>query len=514
MFIKKTLPFFVLISFLITASGYCDDADLLVGAGIMAAKNNAQESATIDSLTNTDRAEIATVARVIPLTAQAADEKIKAKTEEILIAANQYTALQVSVNKGLASISGATTDRQYIDWATDIAKNIDGVVAVINNVKIKNQNYFSVAIIKNELLSIWVSVLEIVPRVIFGFIVLAIFLSLASPLSGWLMVPFNRENRSQLIHEVFRRALSLILYLMGFYFFLRIAGLTQFALAIISGTGVIGLVLGFAFRDIAENFIASLLISAQRPFRIGDVIEVQGHVGVVQKVTARGTTLVDYDGNHIQIPNAIVYKNIIQNLSANPRLRGKFSISIGYDASIKLAQEIGIKIMLEHEAVLNDPEPQVLVDSLGSSSIILKIYFWVDSEVHSVLKVSSLLMRLIMREFEKNGITMPDDAREIIFPNGVPLINSANAPHTNDGKQESALHSPSTELKTTPSLASPLASPRATSTPALKVEEKTERNVARDSVPDSTPEDISSDTENIRQQANNARTPEEGKNIL
>ena len=97
-----------------------------------------------------------------------------------------------------------------------------------------------------------------------------------------------------------------------------------------SGTGLIGLILGFAFRDIAENFIASLLLSIQRPFKIDDVIEVEGRLGIVKKVTARATTLVDYDGNHIQIPNATVYKNIIKNLTAYPKMRGKVEIGIGY----------------------------------------------------------------------------------------------------------------------------------------------------------------------------------------
>ena len=504
MHIKKTISAIVLMTFFLTTWAHCDDTVLLTGAGGIVGNNGAQEEPEISSSVDSDQVDIATVARVISLDAQVSDEKIKQKIEEVLTAAAKFSSLKINVNSGLVSISGAADERQYINWATDIAKNIDGVVAVINNIKIKNQNYFSVLIIKNELHSMWVSVLEIVPRVIFGFIVLAIFFLLSSPLSHWLMLPFNRKDSAQLIHEVFRRAISLLFYLLGVYFFLRIAGLTQFALAIISGTGVIGLILGFAFRDIAENFIASLLISAQRPFRLGDVIEVQGHIGVVQKVTARGTTLVDYDGNHIQIPNAIVYKNIIQNLSANPRLRGKFSIGIGYDASIKLAQELGMKIMLEHHAVLNEPEPQVLVDSLSSSAIVLKIYFWVDSEAHSVLKVSSILMRLIMRDFEKNGITMPDDAREIIFPHGVQLVDYAHAATHKQGNERIDDNTKLTVAQTSIS-PSPL---------TLTIDEKTERDIARDSVPDSIPEDISSDTENIRHQANNARAPEEGKNIL
>ena len=118
-----------------------------------------------------------------------------------------------------------------------------------------------------------------------------------------------------------RRFISILIMLLGVYVFLRLAALTEFAVAVMSGTGLIGLILGFAFKDIAENFISSMLLSIQRPFKIDDVIEVDGRLGVVRKVTARATTLVDFDGNHIQIPNATVYKNVIKNFTANPKMR-------------------------------------------------------------------------------------------------------------------------------------------------------------------------------------------------
>jgi small conductance mechanosensitive channel len=443
--------------------------------------------------------EIEIVERVISLEEPQADSKIQQRLEKILLASNKYTDFVVQVNNGVVELTGTTTEKKYIEWASDIARNVEGVVALINNIQVQRTGNFTIAYLKKEIYYIWLSVLDLVPRVIIGFLVLLFFSLISSPLSSWLMTPLNRKNSSHLIHLVLRRAISLFLMLIGVYFFLRIAGLTQFALAIISGTGVIGLILGFAFRDIAENFIASLLISVQRPFRLGDVIQVQGHLGVVQKVTARGTTLVDYDGNHIQIPNAIVYKNIIQNLSANPRLRGKFIIGIGYDASIKLAQDLGVKLMQDHHAVLNDPEPQVLVDSLGASTIVLKVYFWVNSETHSVLKVSSILMRLIMREYEKHGITMPDDAREIIFPQGVPIVTGAQA-----------------QIESLPAnaLTDKNSSETSSSTSDALKEKQAVTVIEQDSIHGVASDDLSSDTDNIRDQATQARAPEEGKNIL
>ena len=242
-----------------------------------------------------------------------------------------------------------------------------------------------------------------------------------------------------------------------------------------SGTGLIGLILGFAFRDIAENFIASLLLSVQRPFKIDDVIEVDGRLGVVKKVTARATTLVDYDGNHIQITNATVYKNTIKNLTANPKMRGKVEIGIGYDNDIRSAQTLALDIANQQSAVLSDPPAQVLIKNLGSSTINFVLYFWVNSEQHSPLKVASQLMRELVNEFTKQNISMPDDARERII-----LTDPSESASSLEEKQPSQVQSEKSETV-----------------------DQTK-----------TLDDVSSDTDEIREQAGQSRDPEQGKNII
>ena len=209
--------------------------------------------------------------------------------------------------------------------------------------------------------------------------------------------------------------------LAGLYLVLRIAGLTQLALTVVGGTGLIGLVLGIAFRDITENFLASLFLSFQQPFREGDLVEVATVTGYVQRLTSRTTVLMTLDGNQVQIPNSTVFRSTIRNFTSNPNRRGDFSVGIGYDDSISFAQEIALKVLAEHPAVLKEPEPLVLVDNLGPSTVNLRVYFWLDGGRHSWLKVRSSVIRLVKRAFQDSGISMPDEAREVTFPHGVPV---------------------------------------------------------------------------------------------
>ncbi|UTF58914.1 mechanosensitive ion channel family protein [Gilvimarinus sp. DA14] len=435
-----------------------------------------------------DAGSIHNTGQVIEANASATDSQIQARLQAILTSSEQFTQLEVRVDNGLVFLKGYTDKRAFVQWAGDIANNTQGVVAVVNNLEQSPGNYFSVSVFKSELLKAWYKFLHALPLLLAAALTFVVFFFISRPVSAFLVGPVRYVTDSALIKVVLQRIVAVLVVLLGLYFFLRIAGLTQFAVAVMSGTGLLGLVVGFAFRDIAENFIASLLISMQRPFRLGDVIEVSGFRGVVQKVTTRGTTLVDFDGNHIQVPNATIYKSVIQNFSANPNVRGNFLIGVGYDSKVRFAQETAMAVMLEHPAVLADPEPQVLIEDLGSSTINLRVYFWVDATQYSVIKVASALMRQVVRAFEAADVSMPDDAREIIFPQGVPW-EPQDEPNA-----------------TEPELPAPAVTERQ--------DHKPEQTATHPEATERLLDDLASDTENIQKQAQNSREPEEGKNII
>ena len=272
-----------------------------------------------------------------------------------------------------------------------------------------------------ELRSLWRQTIQGLPLFLLALALLLLtwFATLGAVRLAHLFLTPRMPNR--LLLGVAEKVFAVPVFLLGLYIVLRVSGLTQLALTILGGTGVIGLVIGIAFRDIAENFLASLLISTRNPFRSGDLIEVADHLGYVQKVTSRGTVLMTFEGNYVQIPNAMIYKNTLLNYSANPNIRLDFVIGIGYDSSIADAQQVALDVLRAHPSVLDTPEPMVLVEQLGAATINLRIHFWVDCQHHSGLRVKSSVMRLTVRAFEEAGISLPDEAREVIFPQGIPI---------------------------------------------------------------------------------------------
>lgn len=357
----------------------------------------------------------------VDVTGVASDEEIAARLTRILKATEWFESESVRVDQGVAFLNGKTPDEKHREWAGRLAANTQDVVAVVNRIEVTEPSSWDFSPAQRELSAMGREFIRHSPKLLFALLILLIAVFLSKAASGAFARFFERRIRNGILRQIAARLIGIFIFLLGVYLVLKVSGLTRLAVTMLGGTGIIGLVIGFAFRDIAENFLASLLISMQHPFEKGDLIEVAGFQGFVQLVNTRCTVIMTLEGNHVQIPNAVIYKESIKNITANPRLRCDFLVGIGYEDSISHAQNVGLQILKEHPAVIDDPEPMILVEELGPSTVNLRFYFWIDAKRYSLPKVKSAVIRMTKRAFEKSGISMPDQAREIIFPKGVPV---------------------------------------------------------------------------------------------
>lgn len=347
------------------------------------------------------------------------------------------------VDAGVVFLSGQTETEEHRKWAGDLARNTQDVVAVAKRIEVPQPAVWDMRPAWAGLLALWRDFVRSLPLLVFGVIILALSVGAGMIATRAVAAVPAPRIKARLLRSVFARGagvLVVLVVLAGIYVVLRVAGLTQLALTVVGGTGLVGLALGIAFRDITENFLASVFLSMQRPFETGDLVEVAGVTGYVQQLDVRTTTLMTLDGNLVQIPNAAVYKSKLRNFMSSTNRREDFVVGIDYGALITDAQEIARQVLARHSAVLQDPEPSVLVDSLGPSAVNLRVYFWLNGREHSWLKARSSVIRLVKRAFQENGISIPDDAREVIFPQGVPvtLIDRTAAAAASGGRGQRA----------------------------------------------------------------------------
>jgi len=358
------------------------------------------------------------------------DAQIRDRLTGILTAVEWFEDPQVEVRDGVVFLTGSAQTDDYKRWAGDLARSTQDVTAVVNSMDVIDPDIWDYEPAFTGLQDLWRSIMRAIPFLIFGVVVLILFWGISALVAKGARVYLRNRQMNDLLQDIAARGIAIMVFLIGIYVVFHVADLTNVALTILGGTGLVGIVLGIAFRDITENFLASIFLSVQNPFHAGDHIEIGEHIGFVQRLTIRATLLMTLDGNHLQIPNATVYKSSILNYTSNPNQRIRFDIGIGYDASVITAQNLASRVFEEHPAVLSEPEPWVLVDKLASSTINLRFYVWIDGTQHNVLKVKSSVLRQLKTVYLAEGISMPDDARERIM-----LTDGARIERASDRKE-------------------------------------------------------------------------------
>ena len=243
---------------------------------------------------------------------------------------------------------------------------------------------------------------------LFGLAVLIVFASWwISRFVGnrlhWLRV----RSRNPYMNDLMRMVVRSLILIIGTITALDLLGMTAAVGAVLGSAGVAGLVLGFAFRDIAENYIASILLSVRRPFAPGDHIALEGHEGKVVAVSSRATVLMTLDGNHLQLPNSLVFKSVLLNYTRNPKRRFEFEMQIDTGESINRARLTALAAIARTEGVLEDPGPSWLAVDHQPSGITLRFYAWIDQRASDFGKARSEAIRAVKAAFAAEGIRSP-----------------------------------------------------------------------------------------------------------
>jgi len=179
---------------------------------------------------------------------------------------------------------------------------------------------------------------------------------------------------------------------------------------VIAGLGIVGLAVGFAAQSTLANFIAGVTLLLERPFQIGDWVEINGQTGKVMEIALRTTRLRTRDNIYTVIPNSSVAEADIVNLSAGGPLRVRIPVGIAYKESVSAAREVILPLLVAKEHVLQDPDmtPAVTMSALGDSSVDLTVLYWLSPENIDIQpRISAQLLESIKEALDAAGIQIP-----------------------------------------------------------------------------------------------------------
>jgi small conductance mechanosensitive channel len=225
----------------------------------------------------------------------------------------------------------------------------------------------------------------------------------------------KRRNGDQHASKTAKKLTAYVIYPLTFVVILGVFGFPLSSIG--AAVGLIGLGLSFALKDMISNFISGLFIMINRPFKIGDQIEVGGEAGTVRDIKIRATEIKTYDGRQVIVPNSTLYNGTVINNTAYDNRRFEVIVGIAYDDDIEEAKELAIETLEEASTVEADPEPQVLVNELGGSSVNLKLRGWTRPSKANMVKSASEVTQIVKEKYDEAGIDIPYPIRTVYMNN-------------------------------------------------------------------------------------------------
>ncbi|MFW6384952.1 MAG: mechanosensitive ion channel family protein [Halodesulfurarchaeum sp.] len=186
------------------------------------------------------------------------------------------------------------------------------------------------------------------------------------------------------------------------------AGYGDFLQSLATVAAAATLAVGFALQDVIKNLVAGMFIYTDRPFRIGDWIEFDGHSGEVEDISLRVTRVRTFDNELLTVPNSKLTDDVIKNPVDGNRLRLTFVFGIGYDDDIDEAIEIITEEARAHDLILEEPAPSVRVTELGDSSVSLQSRIWIGYPRRAdFVRVKSEYVKAVKERLDEAGIDIP-----------------------------------------------------------------------------------------------------------
>jgi small-conductance mechanosensitive channel len=258
--------------------------------------------------------------------------------------------------------------------------------------------------------------IEMLPNLVVAILVLIVFYVIGKIVRKAVNNLLSKVTSNKTIINLLETIISISIVGIGVFIALSVLQLDGAVTSLLAGAGIIGLALGFAFQDIASNFISGVILSIRHPFGIGDIIETNDYYGTVVKLNLRNTIIRTVTGQIVYIPNKKVFENPLENFTSSGLRRIDLSCGISYGDDLEKARNAAIQAVDKVENVLSDKGIEFYYDEFGDSSINFKIRFWTQFASNpDFWNVRSEAIIAISKAFDESDIMIPFPIRTLDF---------------------------------------------------------------------------------------------------
>lgn len=246
---------------------------------------------------------------------------------------------------------------------------------------------------------------ERVPDILTSLLILVVGLLCIKGLKKIAFKYIDEKSEDSLASDFLVNFIAFVLTVILITLCLNVLGWGDFTNKILAGAGITTFIIGFALKDIGENFLAGILMAFRRPFKVGDLIEIEDVRGRVTEMSLRETIIKTSDGREVFIPNAMLVKNLLINHTYDNLLRSEFAISLEHNENTEKAMKTIEDILRSFEHVEKTPSPRVIIEELTPSSLIVRAQFWfmTDHVGTSATRLRSEIMLKVFKTLLEKG---------------------------------------------------------------------------------------------------------------
>ncbi|TWU20477.1 Small-conductance mechanosensitive channel [Novipirellula galeiformis] len=348
------------------------------------------------------------------------DAAIRQRLTKIYDAASKagwLTNSEVILDSGIVTLKGQADTDEHREWASNVARKTEDVVAVINELTLDDSVDLQSTqeVVQSSLTVLWTDFLKRSPLLIAALLVLVITYLFAKAIA-WITHRLldQRGIRSSLKDLVYQLT-SIAVWIVGLLVATVIAfpGMTPSKALTVLGLGSVAI--GFAFKDIFENFFAGILILWRYPFDRGDFITCEGLTGKVEQITIRNTLIRRLDGELAVVPNATLFKNNVDVLTSQPQRRVRLICGVAYDEDVDESRKVIESAVLSCESVQGKRTVEVFAQEFANSSVNFEVAWWTGSRPIDIRRSRDEVVAAIKRALDDAGIEIPFPYRTLTF---------------------------------------------------------------------------------------------------
>ncbi len=263
----------------------------------------------------------------------------------------------------------------------------------------------------------WILFIRQIPEIFLAIFIVALGILISSKIAQFARRILSKKVDDTIMVNFLGKAVKITLSGLFIMYALQVAGLQSIATGILTAAGASAVIIGFAFRDIGENFISGIILSFNRPFNVDQTVSIGDIFGKVKNIEFRYTKLKTFDGRDVYIPNSDVIKKPVYNYTEDGFFRFDFVVGVAYEDDVESAQSLIMKIVNTTEGVYEDDLHAnfIITNELGVNTVNFQVNFWVKTFEYGkeALMIKGRVVTAVKNALVKDGYNLPANIQEL-----------------------------------------------------------------------------------------------------